>query len=125
LATPLASAASCDEARRDCPTIVHCGEEPSAFTISATMCDTSSWLPATETPMVSMKAIRARSITSGGTCLMSKPTTKSASICRSRRPEAAALPPSCCADAAVPVGSSASAPVPARNRRRSNGCAVP
>ena len=45
----------------------------SSFTISTARCDTSSWLPASMTPIVSMKAIRARSITAGGALLRSKP----------------------------------------------------
>src|SRR5438477_1145493 len=62
------------------------GVEPSALTMSTARWATSSRLPASITPMVSMKATRARRMTSGGTFLRSKPATYSAITCASFLP---------------------------------------
>ena len=74
-ATPLASAASCGEARNDWPTMEAEGALPSSRTMSHRMWETSWRLPASITPTVSVKATRARSTATAGASLSWKPTT--------------------------------------------------
>jgi hypothetical protein len=122
-ATPFASAASCGEVRNDWPTTETFGPAPSCLTISQTISDPSSRLPASITARVSMKASRARSMASGGSDVASKPTTKSAMVSLRRFTIASALASgfaslfASCASTGCP--NRISAPGPPRNRRRS------
>ena len=76
--TPLASAASCGEARSGRPTMVAAGALPSSLIMSQMMSVGGCWLPASITPMVSTNATRERSTTMAGAFLRSKLTMKSA-----------------------------------------------
>ncbi len=130
-ATPFASAASWGEVRNDWPITETCGAAPSCFTISQTMSEPCSRLPASITAMVSTKASRARSMPSGGTFAMSKPTTKSAMMSESRRPEPAGFSSALAADATgfascanADVAATPSAPAPPSKSRRSISCCM-
>jgi len=98
------------------------GVAPSARTISRTIAAGSLRLPANITPMVSMKAKRARSMASGGACLRSKPVMKPAISCVGFAASASLAfgACGCCASAPVDAVSSVDA-LPPINDLRSSG----